>query len=354
MIRLAVIGTGSMAHAQTKHFSGAGGAELVACCDVDQKRAERFAGQYGFAKAYGDAGKMLASEKLDAVSIVTPNGSHCELSVAALKKRMHVMCEKPMAMNGAEAWRMLRAARKAGTVTMINFSYRQSSALEKARELVAAGELGKLRHVEASYLQGWLCGGKQAPWRTNQGLQWRLDRSAGGSGTLGDLGCHILDFSTRVAGDITDLSCRLARFDKGVPGERLGGYRFDADDSVFVTARFTSGAMGTIHTTRWAPGQQNSIRLRVYGDEGALEIDLDRSYEVVKVCLGRVARNHAAWSELKLPPRENNMSRFLRAVREGRAESPTFEDGLRIQAYLDACIESDRTGRPVAIKPLVS
>ena len=349
MIRLAIIGTGGMANAHAKGFKGAGGAELVACCDIDAKRAESFAAQHGFARAYGDAGEMLAAEKLDAVSIVTPNRSHCELSLAALKRRLHVMCEKPLAMNAAEARRMFRAARQAGAVTMVNFSYRQSAALEKARDLVQAGELGRLTHVEASYLQSWLCAKGWGDWRKKPALLWRLNRAAGGSGTLGDLGCHILDFASRVAGDITELSCKLARFDKGVPGERLGGYKLDADDSVFVTARFASGAVGTIHTTRWAPGHNNSLRLRVYGDQGAVDIDLDRSYETLRVCLGEVGRDHAAWTELKLAARESNMARFLRAVRDGKPESPTFEDGFKIQACLDACLQSDRTGRTVAI-----
>lgn len=349
-IRLGLVGTGGMAGAQANDFKNAGGVEFVSCCDIDRKRAEAFAAQRGFARAYDDPEAMFDAEALDAVSIVTPNASHCSLALAAFRRKLHVLCEKPLAMNAGEARRMALAARRAGTINMVNFSYRRSAALEKAREMVLAGELGRVLHVEASYLQSWLCANMWGDWRTSPALLWRLNRKAGGSGTLGDLGCHILDFATRVAGDIAEIDCRLARFDKGVRGERLGGYSLDADDSVLITARFACGAMGTIHTTRWAAGQVNSLRLRVSGDKGAAEIDLDRSYETLRLCLGDVARNHAAWMEIKLPPRESNMARFLRAVESRTPVSPSFEEGWRIQSYLDACLKSDRTRRTVALR----
>jgi predicted dehydrogenase len=349
MVRLAIIGTGGMANAQVNEFRKAGGAEFVACCDVDQARAEAFAARHGFARAYTDAAKMAAGEKLDAVSIVTPNASHADLSVAMLRRKLHVLCEKPLAMNTAEARRMVGAARKAGTVNMVNFSYRTSGALEKARQLVQDGELGQLRHVEASYLQSWLCANVWGDWRKSPALLWRLNRKAGGSGTLGDLGCHILDFATRVAGDIAALDCHLTRFDKGVRGERLGGYQLDADDTVLITARFASGAVGTIRTTRWAAGHTNSICLGVYGDKGAIEIDLDRGYDVLRICLGDVARNHAAWTEIKVPSPGSNMARFLRAIERQEPVSPSFAEGWKIQCCLDACLRSDRTRRTVKL-----
>lgn len=343
MIRLAIIGTGGMAHAQVRNFKNAGGAELVCCCDIDPERSKAFAQQHGFARSYSDAAKMFSVEKLDAVSIVTPNNSHCELTLAALKHKLHVMCEKPMAMNTAEAWRMLQAARKAGTINMINFSYRQSSALHKARQLVKDGKLGKLTHVEASYLQSWLCGREWGAKGRKDNLPWRMDPKIAGSGTLGDLGCHIMDFASFVAGDITELTCRLESFVQG-------GGKSAVDDSVCVIARFASGALGTIHTTRLAPGQNNSIRLRVYGNEGALEVDLDKSYELLRICLGDVARAHHAWAEIRLPPRETNMAKFLAAIKSGKPESPTFEDGFKSQQSLDACTKSNRTGRAITIQ----
>ena len=323
--------------------------ELVACCDIREDAAKQFAERHGVPAWYTDPMKLLAKEKLDACCVATSDAGHAPISIAAFKKGLHVLCEKPLATSVAESRRMLAAAKKSGKMNMVNFTYRTFPALERAKELIDEGRIGRPIHVEASYLQSWLCSKGWGDWRTKPALLWRLNRAAGGSGTLGDLGCHILDFASRVAGDISELSCRLARFDKNVPGERLGGYKLDADDSVFVTARFAGGALGTIHTTRWASGHQNSLRLRVYGDRGAVEVDLDRSYETLRVCLGDVARDHAAWTELKLPVRESNMARFLRAVRNGKPESPTFEDGFKIQACLDACLESDRTGRVVAI-----
>jgi len=352
-VRLAVVGTGGMANAQIKAFRKVGGVEFVACCDIDRKRAKDFAKKHGIDAVYTDARELLAEIAPEAVTIVTSNRAHAPIALAALRQKIHVLCEKPLAMDTAEARKMHAAAKRSGVVHMVNFSYRNAPALEKARELVRSGALGRVLHVEASYLQCWLSSKIWGDWRKKPAFQWRQNVKAAGSGTLGDIGCHILDFATRAVGDIKELTCRLERFRKGVPGERIGGYKLDADDSVFVTARFKCGAVGTIHATRWATGYANRVSLRIFGDKGAVEVDLDRSRDSVRACTGKVARDHATWAEFPAKPRGTNMARFLEAVRRGgrhggAAESPTFLDGLKVQAYLDACLAS--RGRPVKVR----
>jgi predicted dehydrogenase len=233
---------------------------------------------------------------------------------------------------------------------MINFSYRSLPALERARQLVADGELGKVRHVEASYLQCWLANDCWGDWREQPRFLWRMSRSHNG-GALADIGCHILDFVTYVVGDIASLHCSMKSFPKGVPRNTWKGYRLDADDSFFATAEFASGALGVIHATRWATGHSNCLRLRVFGDRGALVLDTDAGSDKLQVCLEKFHARNRLWNELPANlPEVSNYARFIRAIRSGVPEAPTFEDGVRARACQDACIASAATGKPVRIR----
>jgi predicted dehydrogenase len=349
-IRVAIIGTGGMANNHAASFKIEPDVRIAACCDVIRKTAETFAAKHAVPAVYTDYRELLAKESLDAVSVVTSDAAHGEVSVAASRKGLHVLCEKPLATSSAEAGRMLRAARASGKIHMINFSYRSVPALERARQLVADGELGAIRHVEASYLQCWLASDCRGDWRERPASFWRMSRSHSG-GTLADLGCHILDFVTYVVGDIASLHCSMKSFPKGVPRNTWKGYRLDADDSFFATAEFASGALGIIHATRWATGHANCLRLRVFGDRGALVLDTDAGGNKLQVCLEKFHALNRLWNELPANVPETTVyARFIRAIRSGAPEAPTFEDGVRARAYQDACIVSAETGKPARIR----
>src|SRR5204862_6556996 len=150
-------------------------------------------------------------DRVDAVTVVTPDRFHVEPSLAVLKAGKHLLCEKPLAVTLADARRMAVAAKKAarkGAVTMVNFSYRGSSAFQKAIGLVSAGTHGALRHVHSFYLQTWLSSHVWGGW-TKEASLWRLQTAAGSGGVLGDVGCHILDMTTAVAGDVKRIRCDL-------------------------------------------------------------------------------------------------------------------------------------------------
>jgi predicted dehydrogenase len=233
---------------------------------------------------------------------------------------------------------------------MIQFSYRPWPALERAKQLVADGILGNLKHVEASYLQSWLLQPAWGDWRESTGWLWRMSKKHGG-GTLADIGCHILDFATYAAGDIKKLNCTMKSFHKGVPNNTQKGFKLDADDSFFATAEFASGALGVIHATRWATGHANCLRLRVFGDRGALVVDSEVGNDKLRVCLEKFHARNLLWSELPAKaPDTPVIARFIRAIRTGKPESPTFEDGVRARAYQDACIASAETGKPVRVR----
>lgn len=347
-VRIAIAGTGGMANAHAERFLSIPGVEIAAVCDVDEDRARSFAGRHApQAEVFGDFAELLRKADATAVSIVTPDRFHAPMALAAIAAGKHVLCEKPLATTHTDARRMARAAARAGVVNMVNFSYRNAPAIHKAAELVASGRLGELAHIEASYRQSWLVSKGWGDWKTNPAWLWRLSTKHGSAGVLGDIGVHILDFATYPAGPLRSVQARLKTF-TNLKGRRLGEYPLDANDSAVIQAEFANGALGVIHMSRWATGHLNSLALSIHGTKGALRLDLDRSYDSLEVCLGS-AVNDARWTTVKARPVPSIYERFIRAVRDGTSANPDFARGSAVQAMLDACFESHRSGRAVRI-----
>jgi predicted dehydrogenase len=347
MIKLAIIGTGGMAKGHAATFKNMKGVRVVAACDVDRPKAEAFAESYGIPAVYGDVDTMLAEAEIDAVSNVTSDAWHAPLSLKAIAAGKHVLCEKPLATNYPDAKAMADAARRKGVINMVNFSYRNSSAIQKAHQLIAAGELGRIVHFEASYLQSWLTSHAWGDWSASPNLLWRLSTKHGSLGVLGDIGVHIVDFATFPAGDVKSVQCRLKTFSE-IKGKRLGDYALDANDSAVMTVELKNGAIGTIHTTRWATGHTNSLRLRIYGEKGGLEIDLDTAYDKLRICRG-ADLHKAQWKEVLCGKTPNIYQRFITSIKTGKNDQPDFARGATVQKVLDACLESDRTNGPVKV-----
>ncbi len=347
MIKLAIVGTGGMAHSHARSFSANKHVKLVAACDIIPGRAKSFADEFKIPKAFTDVDEMFANTKIDAVTVVTPDSSHASVSLKVIAAGKHVLCEKPLATCYEDAKAMADAAMKAGVINMVNLSYRNSAAIQKAHELVEQGALGRIIHIEASYLQCWLASKVWGDWRESPGLLWRLSTQHGSAGALGDVGVHILDFATFAAGDIKSLDCRLKTFHKA-DGDKVGEYPLDANDSAVILVEMVGGGLGVIHTSRWATGHKNSLLLRVYGDEGALVVDLDKSYEELQICRGKNV-DKAEWKTLKVAKTPTVYERFIKSIRTGVNDQPDFARGARVQKMLDACVESDRTGKSVVL-----
>lgn len=346
-IRLGIVGTGGMANWHAKTFQSIAGVTLTSCLDVVPGRAEEFAAKYQVAHVARRLEELF--EQVDAVVVVTPDRFHREPSLAALAAGKHLLCEKPLCPTLAEAREVAQAAAaaaKRGVIHMVNFSYRASAAFQRAIELTRAGRLGALRHVHSYYLQSWLASGMGGSW-TKESMLWRLQTGAGSGGVLGDLGCHILDMTTAVGGDVARLRCDLRTYPKVTPDGRTvtewEGRPLDANDTAIIEVEFTHGAVGIVHTTRWATGYKNSLHLEVHGTEGALRFDLDRHYHAIELCLGE-ARQTATWTTESLPPAPDNQRRFIAAIRSGQPEQPDILRGAQVQAYLDACERSARSG----------
>lgn len=350
MIKLAIVGTGNMARAHADNFGKIRGVKIVSCCDIKEETAANFAKNNAIPTYYTDLAEMLDKEKPDAVTNVTIDAAHAPTCIEIVKRKIHVLCEKPLATDAPEAKTMVDAAKKAGVINMVNLSYRNSSALQKAAQIIASGKLGPIRHVEASYYQSWLADeGFRNRIKETGNIPWRLCSGAGSMGVLGDLGVHIFDFATFAAGDLKNINCKLKTFDKGIGFTEKKEMKMDANDSFIATVEFRNGAIGTIQSSRWATGHSNSIMLEVCGMDGALRIDLDKSYTEYEVCISKKERAERIWKKVKAPQTPSMFQRFITSIKTGKNDQPDFERGWMVQKYLDSCKRSDQTESAVKV-----
>ena len=339
-MKLLILGTGGMAAAHARAFGSMPGVEVTAACDVDADRSAAFAKAHNIPKSYGGLESALTAGGFDAVTNVTPDPIHHPTTLKCLAAGKHVLCEKPLAESHALAQEMTEAAGKAGLVNMVNLSYRNVPALQKARELIAEGQVGEIRHVEASYRQSWLVANNWGQWNADPKWLWRLSSKHGSRGVLGDVGIHILDFAMFATGlKPVSLQARLKTFDKA-PGGRIGEYVLDANDSAIMSMEFGSGALGVIHTSRFMTGYANTLKLHVFGTKGGLELDHNTGWTRLRLCGGEDVHNQA-WTDIECHPVKNNFQKFAEAVASGKNGEPDFAHATELQGYLDACFEPE-------------
>ncbi len=337
-MRLLIVGTGRMAVNHAKAFQSIEGVEMVGAVDTDPGNLTTFTDTFAIPERFASLDAALAWGQFDAIDNVTPDSIHHPTTLAALAAGKHVLCEKPLAPSYPLAQEMVEAAEKSGLINMVNLTYRNVAELHKAREIIAAGTIGEVKHVEASYLQHWVAlrdYNDPGPWL------WRLSTAHGSNGTLGDIGIHIIDFTTFAIGQpIVSMNCRLQTFSK-VPGDKLGDYVLDANDSFIISAQFGNGAIGTIHSSRWASGHSNDQRLRVYGNKGGLELNHGHWGTLLRVCAGEDVAT-STWREIKAEPVRSNYRRFVEAVNSGRQDDPDFRHAAELQKVLDLALVADR------------
>lgn len=342
-IRLLILGTGGMANNHAENFAKIPGVELVAGVDTRAEQLGAFCTKHKIAHQFTSLDDALTWGAFDAVTNVTPDAAHFATTMPLLAAGKHVLCEKPLATSAEDARAMADAARAAGVVNMVNLSYRNGAALQKAAEMIAAGAIGTVRHFEASYLQSWLTQPAWGEWREQSQWLWRLSTAHGSKGVLGDVGIHILDFATFAAGlPATEVSARLATFDKA-EGGKIGEYVLDANDSATMQLRLEGGALGVVHATRFATGHMNDLRLRIFGDLGGLEVGFERAVSTLKACLGD-DRLTATWHDIVCPEVPTVYERFVAAIL-GKGEAvPDFARGAQLQRLLDRAEESAAHG----------
>ncbi|MER6403413.1 Gfo/Idh/MocA family oxidoreductase [Streptomyces viridosporus] len=374
-LRVGMVGYAFMGAAHSQGWRTAGrvfdlplSPELTVVCGRDADAVRAAADRHGWADAETDWRALVERDDVDLVDICTPGDSHAEIALAALAAGKHVLCEKPLANTVAEAEAMVRAAdeaRERGKVAMVGFNYRRVPATALARRMVAEGRLGALRHVRVTYLQDWLVD-PAFP------LTWRLRREQAGSGSLGDLGAHIVDLAQYLAGErLAGVSALIETFvrERPLPTAPSSGLaavsaagtgQVTVDDAALFTGRFASGALASFEATRYATGRKNALRIELNGERGSLAFDLERLNEL-SYHDGTEPGAHAGFRRILVTEPEHpyldawwppghglgyehtfvHQARDLvHAVAEGRTPEPSFADGLQVQRVLAAVEES--------------
>ncbi len=348
-VRILILGTGGMAKNHAEAFAAIPGVSVVAGIDTRAEPLAAFRTAHNIPHGFASVQEAIAWGGFDAVTNVTPDAAHYPTTLPFLAAGKHVLCEKPLATNAKDAEEMTAAAARAGVVNMVNLSYRNVPALQKAAQMVRDGAIGTVRHFEASYLQSWLTQPAWGHWDREPQWLWRLSTRHGSKGVLGDVGIHILDFATFIAGmDATQVSCLLQTFDKA-PGGQIGDYVLDANDSATMQVRLSNEALGTVAATRFATGHLNDLRLRLYGQTGGLEVTFEKNESHLRACLGDDIQT-GNWTDVACPEVPTVYQRFIAAIRGESAADPDFARGAALQRLLDRAVESAaEDGRLLAV-----
>ena len=263
------------------------GAEIgmKALCGRDEQWVAQAAEKLGW-EGYETAWESLVKrEDIDAIDITAPSNMHKVIAIAAAENGKHVFCEKPLALNLADAREMLEVAEKAGIRHQIGFNYRFAPAIRLAKQIIHDGKLGTIRHVRASYLQDFITD-PEFP------LVWRLQKDICGSGSLGDLGAHFIDLARFLVGDFKSVMGMQKTFIKSRPlVERMEGLtanaqadaprgEVDVDDGTVFIAEFANGALGVFEATRFSAGHKNDLFIEVSGDRGSVRFSFERMNEL--------------------------------------------------------------------------
>lgn len=343
---------------------------LRVVCGRDAERAAAAADRLGWEESATDWKEVVGRDDVDLVDICTPGDTHAEIAVAALEAGKHVLCEKPLANTVAEAEAMAAAAEAAaarGVRAMVGFTYRRVPAVAYARQLVAEGRLGEVRHVRAVYLQDWIAD-PDAP------MSWRLEKDKAGSGALGDIGAHIVDMAQFITGDrLTSVTGQLRTFvhERPLAAEHagLGGTAgsgrgtVTVDDAATFLGTFAGGAMAVFEATRFATGRKNAIRIEVNGSLGSLAFDFE-DMNVLQLHDARDPAPYAGFRRILVTEPEHpyvaawwpaghglgyehgfthQVVDLVTAIGAGVDPTPTFADGLQVQRVLAAVEESSTT-----------
>ncbi len=334
---------------------------MKAICGRDEAAVRAAAAQFGWEGYETDWKKLVARDDIQLIDVSTPGDTHAAISIAAAENGKHVFCEKPLANTLAEARQMLDAVQRNRVVGMVNFNYRRVPAVQLAKSLIDSGRLGTIYHWRAVYLQDWIMD-------PNFPLVWRLQKDVAGAGTLGDLGAHIIDLARMLVGEITEVTGLTETFIKRRPtlaattgglgaaaGTEMG--EVTVDDAALFLARFANGAVGTFEVTRFAKGRANYNSFEINGSKGSVRFNLERMNELevlldddmpdvagfrtVLVTNGNAHTYlNAWWPAGHIIGWEHTFTHgiydLLNGIAAGVSPAPTFEDGLRCQAILDA------------------
>lgn len=359
----------SNAWRQVRHFFNLKAQpRLKVLCGRNANAVKQAARQLGWEETATDWRQVIRRPDIDIVDVCTANDTHAEISIAAARAGKAILCEKPLAMNLSECRRMVNAVRESRVTHMICHNYRRIPALALAKKMIAAGDLGILRHYRARYLQDWISD-------PNFPLVWRLQSKIAGSGAHGDIHAHIIDLARFLVGEFDQVQGLLHTFVKkrplldtsGRPSQKKG--LVTVDDTALCLARFRNGTIGNLEATRFALGRKNGIQIEINGSKGSLYFDFEemnrlkfysqkdfpdrRGFRDILVTESLHPYVGAWWPPGHLIGYEHTfvhtIADFINAVASRKQVSPSFADGLRNEQVLHAVQLSSKLGRWVKV-----
>ncbi|MBI9106241.1 MAG: Gfo/Idh/MocA family oxidoreductase [Spirochaetales bacterium] len=339
-IKIAVAGCGSAGRNNIRAFSGLDDVEIVACCDNDEKIAAFTAGQFGLASHYTEVKDMLEAEAVDVLVVAVPDGGHLEVSLEAFARGVHVFCENPLASNYAEAVEMTRAARHSGLTAAINFSGWNIPLLSSAVNSIKEGRLGRIRYMEAAYMQNRLDSRILDDPYEEKRLIWRLSKAAGSAGVIGELGSVLYDLAERVCGELAEVSTtisNIAGFDEVEEYQELD---LTAGDTFISQLGFANGAAGLLRASWTAGGPHEQVSLTVYGEDGALRLDTENAENEYTL----YTPDGPEVVSVDPAPETTLHENFISAVKGEAVLLSDFDHGLKIQYYIEQSMLSSDGG----------
>ncbi|HUY12366.1 MAG TPA: Gfo/Idh/MocA family oxidoreductase [Terriglobia bacterium] len=377
-LNIGMIGHGFMgrAHSNAYHrvnqfFDVAYQPVLKAVAGRNPETTRAFASRWSWQRAETDWRKLVDAQDIDAIDICSPNNTHCEVALAAAAAGKIILCEKPLAMNLAEARQMTVAVEKSGKPNMVWFNYRRVPAISLAKQIIDEGRLGKIFHYRAVYLQDWTISRKVPVGGPGT---WRLDKDVAGAGVSGDLSTHNVDTALWLNGAIASVSGMTEIFIKDRTRPDGSPARVEIDDVCTFLARFVNGSNGTFEATRYARGRKNKNSFEVNGENGSLYFDLENMHQL-QYFNHQDPEHLQGWRTILVTGAEhpymanwwvpgcvigyehtfvNALADFLKCLQTGERIRPDFRDALETQAVMDAVLESASTGdwrTPEATEP---
>lgn len=341
-IRVGIIGFGGIGNFHSMAINGNPDCELAAIFDPSPQAREKAVKSFPGAAICETLEQLLAVAGLKAVIIATPNNLHAQYSVAAAKKKLHVLCEKPLAMNAAEAAKMLKAAKDARVVHMANFGYRNIPAFRYAKSMVKQGMFGKITRMRAEFIQGFLRN-PDAP------IAWRNLKQFAGLGALGDLGSHMIDAVIYLTGAKPKRAIGIHRVTVGPKNDPATGkkVKVTADtDAQFMVDFGTFSAL--FETSQVECGPEKPLTVALSGDRGSFRVSAGERLNW-DIALDKESRGTTPMVKTEIPEQYREEipfgRHFILAIQKKTRDIATFEDGLIVQKTLDAVDRSMTSGK---------
>ena len=331
---------------------------LKAACARNEDAVKAFADRWGYESTETDWRKLLERDDIDAVDICVPNNLHKEIAIAAAQAGKMILCEKPLAMNAEEGEEMCQAVEAAGVLNTVWYNYRRVPAVTHAKNIIESGNLGRIFHYRANFLQDWTIA-EDLP-QGGEAL-WRLDVAAAGSGVTGDLLAHCIDTAIWLNGSITQVSAMTETFVKERMHNLTGKVEpVGIDDACAFLCRFTNGSLGLFESTRYARGHKALYTFEVNGEHASLKWNLHDLHRL-EYFDHRIDGPMRGWRSIHVTDSDHpymgnwwvpglqigyehsfvhQVADFLAGVAKGESIGPTFRDALETQKVCDAVLTS--------------